>query len=45
MRTIFPSATVTARRYPLLSALRSSGLGIGGTDTPPPTAGHRLLVE
>ena len=45
MRTIFPSAAVLARRYPLLSALRASGLGIGSFETAQPIAGDLFLVE
>ena len=45
MRTIFPSATVAARRYPLLSALRAAGLGIGSFDAGAPASGDLLLVE
>ena len=45
MRTIFPSATVTARRYPLVSALRAAGLGIGSLQVGSPASGDLLLVE
>ena len=45
MRSIFPSAAVSARRYPLLSGLRSAGFGIGSFETGQPAPGDLFLVE
>lgn len=45
MRSIFPSAAVSARRYPLLSALRSAGFGIGSFENGQPAPGDLFLVE
>ena len=41
MRTIFPTAAVTARRYALISGLRAQGFGVGSFDIVP--AGPRDL--
>ena len=45
MRSIFPSAAVTARRYPLLSGLRTAGFGIGSFEAAQPRSGDLFLVE
>jgi two-component system response regulator FlrC len=41
MRSIFPSAAILARRYPLLSALRTAGFALGSFEQGQP--GHRDL--
>ncbi|WP_174286048.1 sigma-54-dependent Fis family transcriptional regulator [Sphingomonas bacterium] len=43
MRSIFPSAAVTARKYALVSSLRAQGFGIGTADAVP-MAGDIFLV-
>ena len=45
MPSIFASAAVTARRYPLLSGLRTAGFGLGSLDSGQPKPGDRFLVE
>lgn len=45
MRSIFPSAVVAARRYPLLSGLRAVGFGIGSFEQAQPRPGDLFLVE
>ena len=45
MRSIFASAAVTARRYPLLSGLRTAGFGIGSFENAQPRPGDLFLVE
>ena len=44
MRSIFPSAAVTARKYALVSSLRAQGFGIGSLDTAQPGANDLFLV-
>jgi len=45
MRSIFPSAAVSSRRYALLSSLRAAGFGIGSFEQAQPKAGDLFLVE
>ncbi|WP_174292311.1 sigma-54 interaction domain-containing protein [Sphingomonas bacterium] len=45
MRSIFASAAVTARRYPLLSGLRTAGFGLGSFENDQPRPGDLFLVE
>ena len=44
MRSIFPSAAVTARRYALISSLRAQGFGVGSFETVQPASGDLFLV-
>ena len=44
MRSIFPSAAITARRYALVSSLRAQGFGVGSFETAQPVAGDLFLV-
>lgn len=44
MRSIFPSAAIAARRYALLSGLRTAGFAIGTPAGAPPAAGDLFLV-
>ena len=44
MRSIFPSAAITARRYALVSQLRAQGFGVGTLGTARPEAGDLFLV-
>ena len=44
MRTIFPSAAVTTRRFALVSSLRAQGFGVGSFQTGQPAAGDLFLV-
>ena len=45
MPSIFASAAVAARRYPLLSGLRTAGFGLGSFEKAQPRAGDLFLVE
>ena len=44
MRSIFPSAAVTSRRYALISSLRAQGFGVGSFETNQPKSGDLFLV-
>lgn len=44
MRSIFPSAAVSARRYALVSSLRAQGFAIGTADSARPGAADMFLI-
>ena len=44
MRSLFPSAAITARRYPLLSALRTAGFALGSFEKAQPKGGDLFLI-
>ncbi len=44
MRSLFPSAAITQRRYPLLSALRTAGFALGTFEKAQPGPGDLFLV-
>ena len=44
MRSIFPSAAVTSRKYALVSSLRAQGFGVGSFETAQPGANDLFLV-
>ena len=44
MRSIFPSAAISARRLALVSSLRAQGFGVGAFGTSQPKAGDLFLV-
>lgn len=44
MRSIFPSAAVSGRRYALVSSLRAQGFTIGSTDSARPAASDMFLI-
>ena len=45
MRSIFPSAAVTSRKYALVSSLRAQGFGIGSFETSQPGPNDLFLVS
>ncbi|EZP50944.1 MULTISPECIES: sigma-54 interaction domain-containing protein [unclassified Sphingomonas] len=44
MRSIFPSAAVLQRHYPLVSSLRAQGFGLGSFETAQPGPGDLFLI-
>jgi two-component system response regulator FlrC len=44
MRSLFPSAAITQRRYPLLSALRTAGFALGTFEEAQPAPGDLFLI-
>jgi two-component system response regulator FlrC len=44
MRSIFPSAAISARRYALVSSLRAQGFGVGSFETGQPAPGDLFLL-
>ena len=44
MRSLFPSAAIAQRRYPLLSALRTAGFALGSFERAQPGPGDLFLV-